>query len=140
MRRFRSIVAVISFSFFILLSAFTQPKPISKAIMERGKKVYETVCMACHQVDGAGVSRMAPTLVKTKWVLGDKKTLISYVLNGLPGGEIEIDGETFANAMPPQESSLTDQQIADVLTFVRNSFGNKASAVSVGEVKARRGK
>lgn len=125
----------------VLLNSFTQPKPVDKQVLERGKKVYETVCMACHQVDGEGIPRMAPPLVKTKWVLGDKKKLIQIVLKGLPGGEIEIDGETFANAMPPQETTLTDQQIADVLTYVRNSFGNKASVVSAGEVKvARKGK
>ncbi len=121
-----------------LLNSFTQPKPASKAVMARGKQVYETVCMACHQIDGEGIPRMAPTLVKTKWVLGDKKKIIQIVLKGLPGGEIEIDGETFANAMPPQEGSLTDQQIADVLTYVRNSFGNKASVVTAAEVKSMR--
>jgi mono/diheme cytochrome c family protein len=124
----------------VLLNSFIQPKPVSKTVMTRGKQVYETVCMACHQIDGQGIPRMAPTLVKTKWVLGDKKKIIQFVLKGLPGGEIEIDGETFANAMPPQENSLTDQQIADVLTYVRNSFGNKASGVSAGEVKAARKK
>ena len=122
----------------VLLNSFTQPKPVNKVVMARGKQVYETVCMACHQIDGQGIPRMAPTLVKTKWVLGDKKKIIQFVLKGLPGGEIEIDGETFANAMPPQENTLTDQQIADVLTYVRNSFGNKASGVSAAEVKSMR--
>lgn len=94
--------------------------------------------MACHQADGLGVQRMNPPLVKTKWVLGDKKALASIVINGLKGGEIEIDGDNFHNPMPPQGEQLNDQQIADVLTYVRNSFGNKASAVSVADVKAAR--
>lgn len=108
--------------------------------MERGKKVYENLCIACHQLDGGGVPNMNPTLIKTKWVLGDKKALIKIVLKGLKGGEIEIDGDTFSNIMPPQQATLTDQQIADVLTYVRNSFGNKASGVTVTEVKGVRGK
>lgn len=73
-------------------------------------------------------------------MLGDKAKLAQIVLKGLPGGQIEIDGDTFHNPMPAQESVLTDQQIADVLTFIRNNFGNKASAVTVGDVKATRAK
>lgn len=106
--------------------------------MERGSKVYATVCAACHQSDGLGVQRMNPPLVKTKWVLGDKKALAKIVINGLKGGEIEIDGDDFHNPMPPQGAQLDDQQIADVLTFVRNNFGNKASAVLPADVKAAR--
>lgn len=126
----------------VVLSSFVQQKqtPPSKAVMDRGKKVYDMVCIACHMADGAGMAPMNPPLVKTKWVLGDKKALIKIVLKGLKGGEIEIDGETFNNPMPPQESMLDDQQIADVLTYVRNSFGNKASSVTLAEVKAQRAK
>ena len=123
----------------VVLSSFqTKPQPGIKASMERGSKVYATVCAACHQSDGLGVQRMNPPLVKTKWVLGDKKALAKIVINGLKGGEIEIDGDDFHNPMPPQGAQLDDQQIADVLTFVRNNFGNKASAVTVAEVKAAR--
>ncbi len=126
--------------FFIVLSSFTlAPQPSLKASMERGKKVYDITCIACHQADGEGVQRMNPTLVKTKWVLGDKRALSKIVLNGLQGGEIEIDGDNFHNPMPPQGDLLNDQQIADVLTYVRNSFGNKASAVTPAEVRAARG-
>ena len=119
------VAATISFSSF-------QPKP---DVMERGKKLYQSECLACHQADGRGVSRLAPTLIKTPWVLGDKKTLIDIVLNGVSG--LEVEGEIFYNPMP-DHSRLSDKEIADVLTFVRNSFGNKASAVSSEEVKQRR--
>lgn len=127
---------------FIFLNSFKQPKQggVSKAAMERGKQVYDMVCLACHQADGGGMPPVNPPLIKTKWVLGNKKELIIIVLKGLKGGEIEINGETFNNPMPAQEAILNDQQIADVLTYVRNSFGNKASAVTVAEVKAVRGK
>ncbi len=114
------------------------PAPVSKVVMDRGKKVYDMVCIACHQADGAGMPPMNPPLIKTKWVLGSKKELVKIVLKGLKGGEIEIDGDTFNNPMPPLETTLNDQQIADVLTYVRNNFGNKASAVTVAEVKAVR--
>jgi len=124
---------------FILCSFQTKPQPGIKASIERGQKVYAATCIACHQPDGLGVQRMNPPLVKTKWVLGDKKELARIVLNGLKGGEIEIDGDNFHNPMPPQKDQLTDLQIADALTFVRNNFGNKASAVTVADVKAARG-
>lgn len=126
--------------FFLLASSFTaKQQPGIKASIERGQKVYAGTCLACHQADGLGVQRMNPPLVKTKWVLGDKKALAKLVLNGLKGGEIEIDGDDFHNPMPPQKDQLTDQQIADALTYVRNSFGNKASAVTPADVKAARG-
>src|SRR4051812_13683437 len=124
--------------FFIATAFITRqqkPQPGLKAAITRGKAVYEATCLACHQPDGSGVPNMNPPLIKTKWVLGDKKALAKIVLKGLQGGEIDIDGDKFHNPMPPQESTLTDQEIADALTYVRNSFGNKASQVTVAEVK-----
>jgi mono/diheme cytochrome c family protein len=106
------------------------------ASMVRGKQVYLTQCLACHQVDAAGVQGMNPPLIKTKFVLGDKPTLVKIVLNGMTGA-VDINGDTYHNVMAPH-SELTDQQIADVLTYVRNSFGNKASAVAAAQVKAIR--
>ena len=86
--------------------------------------------------DGGGVQNMNPPLIKTTYVLGDKTRLIKIALNGL-AEEIEIDGEVYTNVMP-SHGFLKDQEIADVLTFVRNSFGNKASVIKVSEVKAAR--
>lgn len=134
-------VMVIALVFIIATAFIKQQQPAGlKAAMARGKKVYDVTCLSCHQPDGSGVPNMNPPLIKTKWVLGDKKQLTKIVLKGLQGGEIEIDGDKFHNPMPPMESTLTDQEIADVLTFVRNSFGNKASLVTVAEVKAMRTK
>lgn len=86
--------------------------------------------------DGGGVPNMNPPLVKTSYVLGDRKRIIKVVLNGFTQN-VDIDGESYSNNMPPQ-NFLKDQEIADVLTYVRNSFGNKAAAVKVAEVKAVR--
>lgn len=104
--------------------------------MARGKKVYETYCLPCHMADGGGVPRMNPPLSKTVYVLGDKKRLIGIVLNGMDE-PLEIDGETYSNVMAPH-AFLKDQEIADVLTYVRNSFGNKAPAITAEEVKVVR--
>ena len=103
-----------------------------------GKVVYEQNCLVCHQADGGGVPPLNPPLRQTEYVLGEKPRLIGIVLNGLDAHE-PIDGEVYSNVMPAHDF-LTDQQIADVLTFVRNSFDNKAPAVSVAEVAAERTK
>jgi mono/diheme cytochrome c family protein len=115
----------------------TQDKATTQASMERGKKVYLEQCLSCHQVDGLGVQNMNPSLVKTKWVLGDKTALVQVVLKGMQG--VDIDGNTYHSVMAPH-ADLSDQQIADVLTYVRNSFGNKAKPITAVEVKAMRAK
>jgi mono/diheme cytochrome c family protein len=104
-----------------------------KAAIARGSKVYETYCLSCHQADGSGVPGMNPPLKKTKWVEGPKKALAEILLKGLTG-EIEVDGDYYDNVMPSQ-AYLKDEELADVMTYVRNSFGNKASGVSASEVK-----
>ncbi len=104
----------------------------------RGKTVYATNCLVCHQANGSGVPNLNPPLKQTSWVLGSQEVLISQVLKGSKG-TVEINGDRFENAMPAQ-AHLTDQQIADVLSYIRNSFGNKASIVTPAEVKMVRAK
>lgn len=104
-----------------------------KASVQRGQVVYAANCLSCHQADGGGIPSMNAPLIKTSYVLGDSKKLIGILLKGMQG--VEIDGEDYRNIMP-QFTHLTNQQIADVLTYVRNSFGNKAPAVTVKEVNA----
>ena len=108
---------------------------ISAPLLAQGRSVYKQYCLTCHMADGLGVDGMNPPLAKTDYVLGDKTRLTKVLLNGLQG--VEIDGEKYRGVMPAQES-LTDAQIAAVLTYVRNAFGNKASAVTLAEVKAVR--
>lgn len=117
------------------LSAQTK-KPAGQSPAQRGKKIYQQYCLTCHQVDGGGVPHMNPPLIKTSYVLGDKHALIQVILNGMQAS-VPIDDEYYSNNMPPH-NFLKDQEIADVLTFVRSSFGNKASAVTVADVKKSR--
>jgi mono/diheme cytochrome c family protein len=112
---------------------------ISTAVQQQkmpGEIVFKKYCISCHQADGGGVPNIAPPLQQTSYVLGEKETLINIVLNGLKN--VEINEETYNNPMPALGSVLKDKEIADVLTYVRNSFGNKASAVSSAEVKKAR--
>jgi mono/diheme cytochrome c family protein len=110
-----------------------------KTIMDRGKAVYLQQCLACHQVDGGGVPHLNAPLDGATAVVGkDKAKLINIVLKGMTD-RVEIDGEYYSNNMAPHKE-LTDQQIADVLTYVRKSWTNKATAVTPAEVKAVRAK
>ena len=101
--------------------------------MARGKIVYNSICLSCHMAKGEGVPRLNPPLINTSYVLGDKAALIKIVLNGF-NEDVQINGQTYSNTMTPH-SDLKDQQIADVLTYVRKSFGNKASSVTASDVK-----
>lgn len=116
--------------------AVKQAGASATATIARGKLLYKQYCMSCHQENGTGVPRMNPPLVKTEYVLGDKTRLIGILLNGL-NEDVEIDGEYYSNPMPSQ-AALKDQEIADILSYVRNSFGNKASTVTAAEVTAVR--
>jgi len=108
-------------------------KEIPAEVMQRGENVYKTYCLACHQANGTGNPGMFPPLDQTKKVLGNKDELIGIILHGL-SGKIEVKGETYYQAMAPHKF-LSDQQIADVLTYIRNSFGNSASMVTKEEVR-----
>ena len=113
--------------------ASAQQKPAQKTVKpDEGKAVFEKHCLMCHQKDGSGVPPMYPPVKKSDWVTGDKKRLVKILLNGLQG-EITVSGETFSAAMPKQDF-LTNRQIAQVLTYIRQNFENKADSVKVKDV------
>ena len=100
----------------------------------------EGFCGTCHQPDGKGlISSGYPTLVNTSWIENDNDQLIKIVLKGLYG-PIEVNGIKYEGQVPmtAYEKLLTDQQIADVLTYVRQSFGNDLSAIQKEDVEAVR--
>ncbi|MGD1892622.1 MAG: c-type cytochrome [Cyclobacteriaceae bacterium] len=105
---------------------------VDAQLLATGETVYNQYCLACHQANGQGVPGAFPPLTQTEWVLGDDIRLITIVLQGLQG-EITVNGETYNNIMAPH-AFLTDDQVAGVLTYVRNSFGNKAEAIAPEEV------
>lgn len=138
----KTVFFVVMFLPFFALAQTKKPAgkagSLLQASLERGKTVYAQFCLTCHQADGSGVPNLNPPLTKNQWTMGPKAVLIKQVLKG-SHGTVEIDGDTFHNTMPPM-AQLTDQQIADVLSFVRNNFGNKASKVTPAEVNAERAK
>ncbi|MFT5286523.1 MAG: putative heme-binding domain-containing protein [Planctomycetota bacterium] len=98
-------------------------------------------CMTCHQPDGLGLKAAGfPPLARTSWATGDEDRLIKLTLKGLLG-PMEVEGESYPGLVPmtPFEALLDDNEIAAVLTYVRNSFGNRASVITpekVAEVRA----
>jgi len=123
----------------LLLMAQTKTSPADtlKASIERGRKVYNSRCLTCHMADGRGVSPLNPPLTVAEYI-NDKNKMINVVLRGMTD-RIPIDDEYYSNNMPSQ-ADLSSQQLADVLTYVRNSFGNNAGQVTLADVNAVRKK
>lgn len=101
-----------------------------------GKAVYAT-CAACHQATGLGMAGVFPPLAESEWVNGPAENLIRIQLRGLTG-KITVKGKEYGNIPMPPNATMTDKQIADVLTYVRSNFGNKSEAVTPAQVKALR--
>lgn len=114
----------------------TSLKRSPAAAASPGQVLYETLCMNCHQSNAQGLPGFYPPLASSDWVNGSPERLAKILMHGLTG-PITINGTPFAQAtpvpMPP--SGLTDEQIANVLTYVRGNFGNKADAVNAAQVK-----
>ena len=110
---------------------------LSKDIqVERGKKTYLTSCFACHMANGEGLPAVFPPLANSDYLKADKDRAVKIVLKGL-NGPITVNGKPYNNVMPPQD--FTDDQVADVLTYVMNSWGNHYGAVTVSDVRRVRG-
>lgn len=113
-----------------------QPDPekdnLQKGVAVGGEQIYITYCATCHQQDGKGASGRYPPLAGTDWVTGDKERLARLVLTGLEG-PMEVNGKNY-NAVMPQHSFLSDREASEVLTYIRQNFGNDASAVTEEEV------
>lgn len=103
-----------------------------------GAGVYSTACQGCHQPNGAGnPSSGVPPLAGSEWVIGGEKRLATVGLKGLQG-PIPVKGTTYGTAVMSAKGgvSLTDKQLAQVLSYVRNSWGNKGSFIMADQIKA----
>jgi mono/diheme cytochrome c family protein len=111
-------------------------------IASPGQHIYEMACLPCHQPEGKGLPGVYPPLAGSDWVRGDKARLIKVVLHGLTG-PVTVAGQNFghtpASVPMPAMGGLTDEQIADVLTFIRSTYGQQAAPVTAAEVKTVRG-
>jgi mono/diheme cytochrome c family protein len=115
-------------------------KPVEETPLMAGKKIYNNNCAACHQTNGEGQPGVYPPLGKSEWVVGNKERLAALLLHGL-AGPVTVNGSVYsANVMPSWGGSLTDEKIADVMTYMRASWGNTQNATTTDEVTAARSK
>ena len=129
------IIVTMFFVGTVSLMSFHIQKFDLKASIERGKEVYDINCTSCHMEKGEGLEGAFPPLAKSDYLMADKARSIKQILNGA-SGEVVVNGKTYNGEMPAMD--LTDEQVSDVLNYVRNSWGNKGAAVTPAEVKAQR--
>ena len=116
------------------MSVPTPRGPAKDLRSERGRDVYLGLCFACHLPDGKGVAGVFPPLAASDYLMADCDRAAHTVLKGLIG-PIKVNGVEYNSAMPPLEATLTEQQVADVLTYVTNEWGNKAEPYTVDDVR-----
>lgn len=105
---------------------------------ERGKKIFAANCATCHQANGLGIAGQYPPLSGSEWVMGGTKRLGSILLKGLEG-PVTVKGQQYGTAvMQPWEKTLSDAKIADVLTYIRQEWGNTAPPVTPEGIGALR--
>jgi nitrite reductase (NO-forming) len=100
--------------------------------MEAGAVLFKGTCSTCHQDNGAGLPSVFPPLAKSDFLLSDKKRAIQIVMNGLTG-PVKVNGADYNSVMPPM-SQLNDDEIANILTYVLNSWGNSDGTISAEDV------
>lgn len=119
-----------------------QPKGADDLVLAKGKKVYETVCAACHQSNGNGAAGLAPPLLGSEWVLSPGPNRVVRIIHMGLVGPITVKGAPYNLAMPSmgRDAGLSDEDVAAVATFIRRNkeWGHSASLVTPEQVKAIR--
>jgi mono/diheme cytochrome c family protein len=101
-----------------------------------GQRLYGAHCLSCHQADGGGVPNMQPAIAGGTWVLGDARALALFVMTGGFDSASRKDSDV-GNVMPPFRQ-LADDDLAEILTYIRQKFGSSASPVTAAEVAQAR--
>lgn len=116
-----------------------QQKPSADlaASMARGQDIYAAYCASCHLANGEGMPGFYPPVAKSDYMMADKNRSIREILYGV-SGEMIVNGKKYNQEMSGFD--LTDAEVADVLNYIRNSFGNRGAAVTPAEVRAQRKK
>lgn len=127
--------SVLLYLFLLFLQpseSYQQPTPL-KASMQRGSEIYEEFCMQCHLPDGKGTAGVIPPLAGSDWLKNKRKESIHAVKYG-QSGPIVVNGKKYNGSMAPM--GLTDKEVADVMNYIINSWGNTSSKmVTEEEVK-----
>jgi len=112
--------------------AYTSGAPTKEQQIAAGAVLYKGTCSVCHQDDGMGLPDVFPPLAKSDYLMADKERAIAVVLNGL-SGKVTVNGKGYDSVMPPM-SQLNIDEIANILTYSMNSWGNQGPVVTAGEV------
>lgn len=131
----RFLLIVLSLSAISFFSFQQKQKFDLEASMARGKEIYIAQCMSCHMEQGEGIEGVYPPLAKSDYLMADKDRSIDNIIHGL-SGEIKVNGKTYDMEMSAFD--LSDEEVSDLLNYVRNSWGNKGAAVTPEEVRAVR--
>jgi len=120
---------------FAYLATGGAPEPVDPVVL--GEKLYKSTCVSCHQASGHGLVGQYPPLAGSEWVLGPPHRLKRIPLHGLQG-PVKVQGAMFSGNMPPFRDRFNDEQLAAVLTYIRQAWGNQASPISPESVAATR--
>jgi len=119
---------------YVSLPDVERYQPVTGGIdLARGKKTFENICALCHGVSGEGKPGQAPPLAGSEWAQGSLNQMIRIPLVGLTG-PIQVNGQDYNLSMTAMGAALSDDDLASVLSYIRQSFGNKASPVSAEQV------
>ncbi len=118
--------------------AKTQPPFTPGEMIDKGRGIFAVACSQCHQYTGMGDPAKAPPLVGAEWVLGAGPNRIGRILLDGFTGPVNIKGQMWNLSMPPWKDNLSDDEIAAVLSYVRNDWGNSASVIRPEQIRAIR--
>jgi len=115
-----------------------QPKSGAAAMLAQGKRTYDMICGVCHGPDGMGKPNQAPPLAGSEWVNAKGFARLAHIpLTGL-NGPLEVEGKDWNLSMAPMGAALSDADLANVLSYIRESWGNKAGPVTADDIKSVR--
>ena len=119
------------------MSLFPENWSITIDAADTGTRLYVQHCATCHLPGGEGVAGLIPPLINSNWAGNDKQRIIKAVLEGL-SSEIEVNGVKYHQEMPGFSASLTDEDIASILTFINKNFLNDPEEIQPAEIKEHR--
>lgn len=136
MKKVNLVISFFTCFTMLLVASFAlkNSDPLTESI-KRGKVVYEANCISCHMAAGEGIEGVFPPLAKSDYLMADTKRAVKQIIFGIKG-EMKVNGVSYNGEMPA--NALNDKQVADVMNYIRNNWGNKGKIVTEAEVKLYR--
>lgn len=131
MKKKRTLLPALAVIFLCSSFLLQTDKELAESIT-RGSQIYNTTCIACHQANGEGIPGAFPPLAKSDYLMADSDRAIKLIKEGIQG-EMTVNGQPYYGVMPAH--NLNEQELADIMNYIRNSWGNKGEMVRVQHVK-----